>query len=271
MISYPEKRKLYDQFGGEWSAWQRAGGNNANDFWNQWAGSDRGGRQHPRGGYSQVNMEDFLGGEGFSDFFQQLFGGGMPGGGGDPFGGGRRTTRRPTQARKGQDHEQPVEITLEEAYQGTSRGFTLGNQRGTLDIPAGVADGTRVCYRGKGAPSMRGGLPGDLYLKVAIQPHPHFTCKGKNLETHIAVDLYTAILGGEVTVPLLTGGEGRLRIAPETPNGKKLRWRGKGMPIRGQEATYGDLDVVVDVVLPVALSDEERALFQQLKTLREKK
>lgn len=169
------------------------------------------------------------------------------------------------------DHEQPVEITLEEAYQGTSRGFTLGNQRGTLDIPAGVADGTRVCYRGKGAPSMRGGLPGDLYLKVAIQPHPHFTCKGKNLETHIAVDLYTAILGGEVTVPLLTGGEGRLRIAPETPNGKKLRWRGKGMPIRGQEATYGDLDVVVDVVLPVALSDEERALFQQLKTLREKK
>jgi len=264
VLSDSEKRKLYDRYGSERSAWQRGGGN-ANDFWQQWAGGQTG--QHP-GGYTTGNLDDLLGGGAFSDFFQQLFAGGMGGGGrsGDTFGGGRRAVR----PRKGQDYKQPVDITLEQAYQGTSRVLVLGDQRFEVTIPAGAADGTRVRVRGKGAPSMAGGTAGDLYLIVAVQPHARFKRDEATLETHVPVDLYTALLGGEVSVPLLSGRSGMLRIPPETQNGQKFRLRGQGMPILGHQKERGDLYAIVDIVLPSELSMEEKTLIKQLQELRVK-
>lgn len=261
VLSDPQKRKLYEQVGSDWSAWQRQGGN-PNDFWRQQGGGGP-------GVYTSENLEDLFGGDSpFSDFFQQLFGGGLRGGGspyGDLLGGGRRGTPR---SRRGQDYEQPIEITLQEAYQGTARVLALGDQRFEVSIPPGADTGTRVRVRGKGAPGAPGGEPGDLYLVIEVLPDPRFTRKGEHLETRAPVDLYTAILGGEVAVPTPAGRSGMLRIPPETQNGQQFRLRGQGMPLLNQPQEHGDLYAVIEIKLPTNLSAQERELFEKLRKLR---
>lgn len=268
VLSDPEKRKLFDQVGSDWSAWQRRGGGSSDDFWSQWASGAGGQRGHP-GAYTTGDIGDLFGGDSpFSDFFQQLFGGEMRGGGnvyGDLFGGGGRGGARP---RRGQNYEQPVEITLAEAYEGTSRMFQIGEQRIEVQIPRGADNGTRVRVKGKGAPGAMGGQAGDLFLVIEVQPHPHFERQGEKLETPVSIDLYTAILGGEVAVPMPNGHSGMLRIPPETQNGQKFRLRGKGMPVLSRANERGDLYAVIDVQLPQNLSEEERELFDKLNKLR---
>lgn len=264
VLSDPEKRKLYEQFGSDWSTWRQRGGQ-PDDFWQQWSSGGQ-----PSGQYRTTgNIGDLFGqgGGDFSDFFQQLFGGGGGGIYGDLFGssGGRRRSARP---RKGQNYEQPVEITLEEAYAGTSRLFTIGDQRFEVKIPAGADTGTRVRVAGKGAPGAAGGPTGDLYLNIEIVPHPRFQRHGEDIETTIQVDLYTAILGGEVAVPTPSGRSGMLNIPPETQNGQKFRLRGQGMPVLNRPKERGDLYAVVEIRLPGQLTSEERALFEQLRRLR---
>ncbi len=268
VLSDAEKRKLYDQFGSDWSAWQRRGGDNPEDFWSQWAQQGQGPRRrvyvNPGAG---GDFSDLFGqGGDFSDFFQQLFGG-MRGGGGDVYGDifGRQRAARP---RKGQNYEQPVEITLQEAYQGTKRMFQIGGQRIEVSIPPGADNGTRVRVKGKGAPGAGGAPAGDLYLVIEVQPHPYFERQGENLETHVAVDLYTAMLGGEVRVPTPGGSSGMLRIPPETQNGQKFRLRGQGMPALNSPTARGDLYAVVEVQLPQNLTAEEQDLFKQLQQLQ---
>ncbi len=262
VLSDPEKRKLYDQFGSEWSTWQQRGGQ-AEDFWQHWSGGQP-------GGYRRVSPEEFrdLFGESspFSDFFQQLFGGAY-GGYEDIFGGGTSRRARP---RRGQDYEQPVEITLEEAYRGTSRILQIGNQRLEVNIPAGADTGTRVRVAGKGAPGVAGGPAGDLYLNIEVLPHPQFKRQGENIETVVPVDLYTAILGGEVAVPTPGGQTRMLRIPPETQNGTKFRLRGQGMPVLGHPNERGDLYAVAEIKLPTHLTTKERELFESLRRLRAK-
>lgn len=263
VLSDPEKRKLYDQFGSEWNTWQQRGGQ-ADDFWRQWAGSQG-------GGYRRATPEDISGLFGqdstFSDFFQQLFGGGLGGAYSDIFGGGT-TSRRAPRPRRGQDYEQPVEITLEEAYRGTSRIVQIGNQRIEVNIPAGADTGTRVRVAGKGAPGPGGGQPGDLYLNIEVLPDAQFKRNGEDIETTVPVDLYTAVLGGEVAVPTPGGRSGMLRIPPETQNGAKFRLRGQGMPVLNRPKEHGDLYAVVEVKLPSRLTAQERELFESLRKLR---
>ncbi|HQE92489.1 MAG TPA: DnaJ C-terminal domain-containing protein [Anaerolineae bacterium] len=261
VLSDPEKRKLYDQFGSEWNTWQQRGGQ-ADDFWKQWAGGQT-------GGYRRATPEDFSGLFGqdspFSDFFQQLFGGGG-GAYSDIFGGG--TTSRRVRPQRGQDYEQPIEITLEEAYRGTSRILQIGNQRIEVNIPAGADNGTRVRVAGKGAPGPAGGQPGDLYLNIAVLPDSRFQRHGADIETVVPVDLYTAVLGGEVAVPTPGGHSRMLRIPAETQNGTKFRLRGQGMPVLNHPKERGDLYAVVEVKLPVSLTKQERELFESLRRLR---
>lgn len=263
VLSDPEKRKLYEQFGSDWSTWQQRGGQ-ADDFWRQWAGAGRPGgqRRTAAGDFGDV----FGQGGTFSDFFEQLFGSGRGGVYGDLFGGG--TTRRRSRPRRGQNYEQPVEITLEEAYHGTTRILHIGDQRFEVKIPPGSDTGTRVRVAGKGAPGIAGGPSGDLYLSIEMVPHPRFERRGEDIETVVPVDLYTAILGGEVAVPTPSGRSGMLSIPPETQNGQKFRLRGQGMPVLNRPKERGDLYAVTEIHLPTELTSQERELFQQLRRLR---
>jgi len=270
VLSDVDKRKLYDQFGSDWKTWERQGGN-ADGFWQQWQPGGRpGGRTYTTG------PGGFAGGDSFSDFFQQLFGGlgggGMRGGTyggdiGDLLGGfgGRGQVRN----RRGQDYEQPVGITLEEAYQGTKRLVRIGDQRLEISIPAGARTGTRVRVAGKGGPGAAGGPPGDLFLVIEVADHAQFQRDGENLETRVSVDLYTAVLGGSARVPLPDGRSVMLTVPAETQNGTRFRLRGKGMPVLGRAGERGDLHAVVEVSLPQALSDRERELFGSLQGLRQ--
>jgi len=247
-----EKRKQYDQLGSNWRQYQNAGGG-------------FGGRQQQYGGQGGFGGfdSDMFGG-GFSDFFQQFFGGG----GGGSF--GQQGGRRGHGPSKGQDYEAEMEITLQEAYQGTSRLINLHNQQLRITTKPGVADGQVLRIKGKGAPAAAGGTPGDLYIKVFVKPDPNFERQGSDIYTSLPLDMYTAILGGDAHVRTLSG-QLKLKIPAGTQNGKTLRLRGKGMPVYGKPDQHGDLYVKINVELPTHLSDEERDLLQKLRSLQQAK
>jgi curved DNA-binding protein len=278
VLSDPEKRRKYDQFGAQWKNFTGAGGR-PEDFWRQYGagqpgtGSGRG----PAGGtgYRTVSPEEFeeiFGSGGFSDFFETLFGMGArgrprsAGAGFDDFGFGGATAGRARPTR-GRDIEHPVDITLEEAYHGSSRTMQLDGERIEVKIPKGVKTGSRVRVAGKGEPGRNGGKPGDLYLRINVLPHAHFQREGDNLRLRLPVDLYTMILGGEVQVPTLDRPL-ILNIPPETDNGKVFRLRGKGMPNLKKPDQHGDLYVEVTAKLPKNLTEQEKELFRQLRALR---
>ena len=158
-------------------------------------------------------------------------------------------------------------ITLQEAYEGTTRILRIGEKRLEVQIPPGAESGTRVRVAGKGGPGAAGGPKGDLFLVINVQSHPRFERDGEDLTAHVDVDLYTAILGGEVAVPKPNGRSVMLRIPPETQNGQQFRLRGQGMPVLNQPDERGNLYAVIDVQLPQELSEQERELFEELKDL----
>ncbi len=274
VLSDPEKRKKYDQFGAQWKNFTGSGGR-PEDFWQQYGAQGRGA---PGGAsYRQVSPEEFEqifggGAGGFSDFFETLFGMGArgrarsTGAGFDDFGFGSASTGR-ARPMRGRDIEYPIDITLEEAYHGSSRTLQLDDERIEVKIPRGVKTGSRVRVAGKGAPGRNGGKPGDLYLKINVLPHARFQREGDNLRLKLPVDLYTMILGGEVQVPTLDRPL-ILNIPPETDNGKVFRLRGKGMPNLKKPDQRGDLYVEVSAKLPKNLTEQEKELFQKLRALR---
>ncbi len=252
VLSDPDKRSKYDQFGSTWQNYTGGGGRPEDFNWGQWA--RRGG-----GNTRTVNMDDLGGIGGFSDFFETLFGRGAGGAGGVP-----------SRMRGGRDAEQEVEITLEEAFNGAMRVFE--RQDGTrmeIKIPKGVRSGSKVRVAGQGEKTTYGGQPGDLYLRIKVAPHPMFKREKDDLQVSLPVDLYTAILGGEVEVPTL-GRPVQLKIPALSQNGKTFRLRGLGMPHPQNPAERGDLLAVLDVKLPKHLSDQEKELFEQLREAKKK-
>jgi molecular chaperone DnaJ len=271
VLSNPEKRKKYDQFGEQWEyaeQFAKSGGQERVrwDF-------NRGGTTFEYGDMSE-----------FGDIFSSLFG---------DSGIGSRMKRG---LQRGQDIESPIEVILEEAYHGSTRVIQLqtvepctacggtgrvGNRVCTIcngaggkvipkrlevKIPAGVRDGSRIRIAGGGGPSRAGGNQGDLYLVVKVLLHKLFERKGDDLYTEVSVPLATAMLGGEVGFPTLNGNLS-LKIPPETQNGKVFRLAGKGMPKLGN-SDYGNMLAKVKVVLPTNLTEEERKLFERLRSLR---
>ena len=172
------------------------------------------------------------------------------------------------QARQGQDIEQPVEITLEEAFSGATRLLQREDgSTGEVRIPKGVQTGARVRVSGVGGAGMAGGRAGDLYLKIEVKPHAVFERRGDDLYTKAPVDLYTAVLGGSAQVPTMSGPV-VLTIPAETANGKTIRLRGQGMPLLKGDEQRGDLYIEVQVTTPRNLSPHEVELFKQLADLR---
>jgi DnaJ-class molecular chaperone len=280
VLSDPEKRARYDRFGADWERYQAADGASQADF-SQWFSGQAGGNPNVRFEYRTS------GGEGFSDFFETLFG---------ATGRSGRSARRVP--RRGDDHEYPIEVTLTDAFTGTARSFELqvpepcpecggaGMVRGDIcyscdasgvvsrrsrievAIPAGIRDGQRVRVAGKGSPGRDGGPPGDVYLKIRVRPDSRFALEGHDIRTDVDVPLYTAVLGGEAIVRTLTGRVA-LTIPPETQNGRVFRLRGQGWPATPGSHERGDLLARVNVILPKDLSPGERALFEQLRGARQ--
>lgn len=260
VLGDPEKRKRYDELGPRWQEyeqWERAGKPGPNPFAAQRGGP--GGQGFEYRTVSPDELEDLFGNSApFSDFFEQFFGGGGPGG---------RATRGRTQARqraapatRGQDVEGEAEITLEEAYSGTTRTIELTDGEGRsrrveIKIPAGIHEGARVRAAGQGGGGAGGGPAGDLFVRVHVREHAGFTRHGVNVEARVAVPLAVALTGGSVPVRTLRGTTVSLTIPATTQNGARLRLRGLGMPhVRGDGA--GDLIAVVDVRLPVPVPAE---------------
>ncbi|MFD2999010.1 DnaJ C-terminal domain-containing protein [Pontibacter toksunensis] len=246
------KRQQYDQLGANWRQFQNAGAGGG-----QYYGQP--------GGFNQGDFNDMFGGGGgggFSDFFQQFFGGG--GGGFGQSGGGR------ARARKGQDYKADLDLSLTEAYTGSSRLINLNNQQLRITTKPGVADGQQLRINGKGGPATGSGTPGDLYIDIRVHPDPRFERRGNDLYTTLPVDMFTAILGGQAQVNTMSGLL-KLTIPAGTQAGKTLRLRGKGMPVYGKTDQFGDLYVKIEVILPTDLSAEERQLLEKLREKRQAK
>ncbi|NIM95152.1 MAG: DnaJ domain-containing protein [Anaerolineales bacterium] len=243
------KRSKYDQLGESYHAWERTGGRPGGFDWSQWM------RGTPGGVHVEVDDLEDLFGTGFSDFFNAIFGG-MPGQ--RPGGYTRRQT-------KGRDIEQPVIISLLEAYRGTKRILQLDGRRLEVKIPAGAKTGTKVRLSGKGQPGTGG--PGDLYLRVQVEEDPRFKREEDNLRTEVEVDLYTAVLGGEGLVPT-PAGPVILTIPSGSQPGQTFRLKKKGMPKMRSPNAFGDLYAKLKVSLPENLTDEERDLFERLASIR---
>lgn len=247
VLSDPEKRKKYDTLGSQWQQYERMGGQPGGFDWSQWT-------------TSQTDLNDLFGsGGGFSDFFTQIFGGA-----GGPRAARRSATRGPT---RGRDFEQPVEISLRDAYAGTSLTLQKDSQKLEVKIPPGVKSGARVRVAGQGAGGQQGGPAGDLFLVVSVTPDPAFERDGDDLKSTLTVDLYTLILGGEVPVATLTEPV-KLKIPAETQPGRVFRLRGQGMPVLRDPQAHGDLLVKVQVTLPTNLTGIEKNLFEQLARYR---
>ena len=171
---------------------------------------------------------------------------------------------------RGQDLEAQVEITLEEAAQGTTRMLERDDGRKIrVKIPPGARTGSRIRVASKGGPGYGGSQPGDLYLVTKVKPHPVFKQSGNDLRCNVPVDLYTAVLGGEVEVPTLDGNVS-LKIPAGTDSGKTFRLRGKGMPDPHKPKQRGNLLVTAQIQVPQKISSRERELFEELAGLRKK-
>lgn len=245
VLSDTAKRKKYDELGASWKS--------GADF------RPPPGHGGPRGG--GMDAEDFetrFGGTGFSDFFEQLFGAQRRGGAG-------KFRQRNGFAERGQDVEGDILVTLQEAANGAIRAVTVqhGNRSEThqVRIPPGVTDGQKLRLPGRGADGSGGGEAGDLYLNVRLARHPDFELHGHDLIHELELAPWEAALGAEVSVPTLDGRV-KLKIAPGTQGGQKLRVRHRGLPQR--DGTRGDLLVQVQIALPTKLSEAERKLWEQL-------
>jgi DnaJ-class molecular chaperone len=263
VLGDPDKRRKYDELGANWRTYEQAAQSGGAPFGQPWAGFGGGGRPTYRT-VSADELRDLFGTDDpFSDFFHTFFGGQPP--------GDVRKARGAGRARRGQDVEHPVELTLEEAFTGTSRRLRLsfdGAER-TVDvrIPAGVRDGTRVRAAGEGARGEGGGTSGDLFLAVHLLPHARFERKGQDLHTRVSVPVTAAVLGGETEVVTLSGGTLRLKVPPMSQAGRVFRLKGHGMPSPANPGARGDLYATLEVRIPPSLSPEARAHYEALRAL----
>ncbi len=265
VLGDPEKRRKYDELGANWRMYEQAAQNGGSPFGQEWS-SPAGGRQG-RAGYRVVNpdeLRDIFGTDDpFSDFFHTFFSGqAVP---------GQQARPKANRARRGQDVEHPVDLTLAEAFSGTSRRlhFTLDGRDRTVDvrIPAGVRDGSKVRVAGEGGAGRSGAAPGDLFLTVRLLPHRSFERRGQDLYTRVTVPVTTAVLGGEASVTTLSGGTLRLKIPALSQTGRVFRLKGHGMPSPGKPDDRGDLYATLEVRIPDPLSDEARAHYEALQAL----
>ena len=248
VLSNPENRKKYDQYGENWEHGEEYEKARKQQQQYQHSGGQQGGFE----GFS-----GFSGGGDYSDFFESMFGGGASRGRG-------RTT-----AFKGQDFNAELHLDLKDVYTTHKRTLTINGKNIRLTIPAGVENGQVIKIAGQGGEGANNGPKGDLYLTFNIANNTNFKLDKHNLYATIDIDLYTAVLGGEITANTFDG-KVKLTVKPGTQNGTKVKLKGKGFPVYKKEGEFGDLYISYNIVLPTNLSQKEIELFSELSKLREK-
>lgn len=259
VLSDPEKRKKYDTLGANWKQYENAGSGGMNDFYRQYASGSGGSGFHFEGDLG--NLFGGMGG-GFSDFFESFFGGRSARTGG--------AGRAYNQAAKGADYDANLNLTLEEAFNGTDREINVDGRKLRVKIEPGTTEGKRLRLKNQGGAGNYGGEKGDLYLNIHILDHPFYEVNGDDLYYNLEVDLYTAILGGKAQITTLDGKKINIEIPKETDNGKLLRLKHLGMIRSDNKNKRGDLFVRINVQIPKNLSREELALFKKLSEMRNK-
>lgn len=240
VLSDTEKRKKYDAYGKDWK--------HADAF--EEVKRQQGRSQRPPG---QQGQSDEFSGD-FSDFFESMFGGQ----GGSR---GRQTKFR------GQDINAELHLTLHDVYKTQQQTLTINGKNIRLTFPAGIENGQIIKVAGHGAPGVNGGPPGDLYITFVVENKTKFKRDGADLHTTVDVDLYTALLGGDLIVDTFES-KVKLKVAPETQSGTVVKLKGKGLPVYKKENHFGDLYITYKVNLPINLSEKEKELFRELKKLR---
>lgn len=231
VLSDPIKRKKYDQYGKDWQ--------HSDQFEQARQSGRRSGRQDSAGGFESDD---------FSDFFSSMFGGG----------GGRSKAKY-----RGQDYNSQLQLSLRDAYTTHQQTLNLNGKNVRITIPAGVENGQSIKLKGYGAPGVNGGPNGDLYITFSIANDPRFKRLGNDLYLNEDLELYTAVLGGDITVETLSG-KIKLKVQPETQNGTKTRLKGKGFPVYKKEAEFGDLYITYTIKIPTNLTEKQKALFMEL-------
>lgn len=241
VLSNPENRKKYDKYGKDWKHAEQFEKANQQQQYQQSS-------QHRSAQYSE---------EDFSDFFSSMF-------------GSREHSSRSSRSQpgfKGQDYHAELNLTLEDVYKTHKRTLTINGKNIRLTIPAGVENGQVIKIKGYGGEGINNGSKGDLYLKFNISNHTKFKRDKDNLYLNVDLNLYTAILGGEVIIETLDG-KVKLKVKPETQNGTQVKLKGKGFPIYKKEGVFGDLIISYQIIMPKNLSDKEIKLFEELAKLR---
>lgn len=237
VLSDPEKRKKYDQYGKDWQL--------SEEFEKQTQYNHQPSQQESRGyTYSHSGAD-------FSDFFESLFG------------GATREDRKRHIKYRGEDYTAELNLDLTEAYTTHTQTLSVNGKKIRITVPAGIENGQTIKIQGHGGKGISSGPEGDLYITFSITNHPRFKRSGNDLYTSVDLDLYTAVLGGEKTIDTLTG-KVKLMVKPETQNGSRVKLKGKGFPVYKKEGYFGDLYITFNVKLPSNLTDRQRSLFKQL-------
>jgi len=238
VLSDPEKRKKYDQHGKDWE--------HAEEF--EKAKQYQSQSYHAPGGARYSERET---GSNFSDFFESMF-------------GGTGFSSRSRQVKyRGEDYTSEIHLTLLDAYRTHKRTLAVNGKNIRITIPAGIENGQTIKIAGHGGTGINGGPNGDLYITFSVANHPNIKRLGNNLYTTADLDLYTAVLGGEIILDTLDG-KVKLKVKPGTQNGTKINLKGKGFPVYKKEGQYGDLQVSFNVKIPTNLTAKQKALFAEL-------
>jgi len=241
VLSDPENRAKYDKYGKDWK--------HGEEF-------EKARREQQRQHSQQYSRESF-GDHDYSDFFESMFGGSRSSAG-----------RRHAPKFKGQDYHAELNLDLKDVYTSQKQVLTVNSKKIRLTIPAGVENGQVIKIKGKGGQGINGGPNGDLFIKFNINNHTRFKRVGDDLHADVDLDLYTSILGGELTVDSFNG-QVKLKVKPGTKNGAKVKLKGKGFPVYRKEGSFGDLIITYHIKTPTNLSEKERELFRELQKLRE--
>ncbi len=247
-----DNRKKYDKYGENWK--------HADEIEaQQKARAQAGAGQSYSGNFGGQGFEgfsDFGGNDGYSDFFSSMFGG-----------EGRGSSGRQNVRYRGSDLNASLSIPLSSVLVDQKQVLEVGDKKIRITIPAGVKDGQSIRIKGKGAPGVNGGPSGDLYLTFKIINDTEFNRTGNNLQKRVNVDLYTAVLGGEIQIETIDGKKVKLKVKAGTQNGTKVKLSGKGMPIYQKKGKYGDFVITYKVMIPTNLTDKEKELFEELRKL----
>lgn len=242
VLSDPEKRKKYDAYGENWQHAEEYEKARQSQSQSQYSGSS----------YSNFGDDASFGNADFSDFFESMF-------------GGRRSSGRQA-GFKGQDYNAELHLKLRDIAQTHKKTITVNGKNLRITVPAGVADGQVIKLKGHGGPGANNGPAGDLYITFRIEEDAEYKRLNNDLYKTVSLDLFTAILGGEITVETLDG-KVKLKVPQETQNGTKIRLKNKGMPVYKKEGSFGDFIITYDIKIPTNLTEKQKEAFRELSKL----